>query len=483
MRVILTITNVLFFISISSTIFSQKVDNNVSLSQNNDSIEVFIIGTGQDSISALNSALFNAIDQVYSVFISSDNNWLHNENNFDEIISSSSGNIISYKKINQSKINDNSWISSLTVIVSSSGLKSYTTNKGYSVEFSDGLFGQKLKFQKLKLNSEITSMRNVLTEAVNLLNESSDYSLVVSDLKKTELTKEDNEYEIELNVKCLLNDNITKFNDLLIKSMIQIQMTENEVSEYEDMSKDYYSFMMYNPINQSKQIFYLRSFDSYRMLEDCFIRTNSYLSNFNIESNLGTLFSGEDFLNDYQVSYDQPDWDGNFTQCINCYNYIPKKRLWSYETHLSFPDFYIHIPNYEDGWYPFFYLYSDLMNTINENDKWILNDENLLMPFYRLKSSAMTPAEKAQMDAINKFYGNISEVQQPEIQQKQEGIDFIYLDLYSRGDDALYKLEKSNGLLYVLNLKGDEYSHKIRLVKNEEFIDKIEKIELKKIKY
>ena len=142
----------LVFILLNSAVYAQE-DKTVTLN---------VSGTGKTIEEARLNALRSAIEQSFGAFISSKTEILNDNLIKDEIVSVSSGNIEKYNIISQTEIPNYGYAITLSATVSIEKLTSFAQSKGVKVEFNGGMFGIKIKLQKLNEEAEIVSLKNLL---------------------------------------------------------------------------------------------------------------------------------------------------------------------------------------------------------------------------------------------------------------------------------------------------------------------------------
>ena len=251
----------LVFILLNSAVYAQE-DKTVTLN---------VSGTGKTIEEARLNALRSAIEQSFGAFISSKTEILNDNLIKDEIVSVSSGNIEKYNIISQTEIPNYGYAITLSATVSIEKLTSFAQSKGVKVEFNGGMFGIKIKLQKLNEEAEIVSLKNLLETSYDILNNSLDFELnVVSEPK----LKFNNVYSLDFLIKIKPNSNYNKFEDYIIKTVEKLSLTPTEISEYISLNKKVYSVN----INEKKYTF--RTIKSkilfVNFLISCQILTNSF---------------------------------------------------------------------------------------------------------------------------------------------------------------------------------------------------------------
>ncbi|WP_297514112.1 hypothetical protein [Flavobacterium sp.] len=234
-------------------------------------VTLTVSGTGKTLEDAKLNALRSAIEQAFGTFISSKTEILNDNLVKDEIVSISSGNIQKYNIISQTEIPNNGYAITLSATVSIEKLTSFAQSKGIKVEFNGGMFGIKIKLQKLNEEAEIVSLKNLLETSYDILNNSLDFELNVVSEPKLNFN---NVYSLDFLIKIKPNNNYNKFEDYIIKTVEKLSLTPSEISEYISLNKKVYTVN----INEKKYTF--RTMKSkilfVNFLISCQILTNSF---------------------------------------------------------------------------------------------------------------------------------------------------------------------------------------------------------------
>lgn len=423
----------------------KKVDPKVPL---DGEIAIVVTGTGRDFESSRKNALRSAIEQTFGVFVSSNTSILNDELIKDEISTISSGNILSFDILNESSLPNGIFVSNLKAIVSIKNLQSYSTSKGATVEFSGGIFGIKIKMAQLNESSEIVAMKNLLLQSKEILKKSIDFTVKTGEPKIYLKTENPNDYDIELNVTCTLNDNIDIFNSFFKETLESIKMSEGEIADYKTIDKKKYSFTITQLDSQKKSavrtIFYLRSEDSYLMLKNFFIKTNIFLRQFEIVTNMDSW----DLENEYfkPIPFDSEDKIVDF-----CVGPSINKHLSSSG---SFPEFYFYLPQTEYGYYTFNDAFWANKDIPIKDRRLIFQDSNFLLGIGKLID------KPKDLILANVLWLNIDQ----------------YANDY---EDVEMRIAQSNGINYFVNKKGDQYFHKLHYIRELQFIEKINTFEVR----
>ncbi len=272
----------------SAQMISSNASTNSSTVQNtetksatdNKTVTLTVSGTGKTLEEAKLNALRSAIEQAFGAFISSKTEILNDSIVKDEVVSVTNGNIQKYDVISQVEIPDNGYAITLKAIVSIEKLTTFAESKGVSVEFKGGMFGLKIKLQKLNEKNELNACINILSVVHELLQVGYDYALETEEPKLYKDTK----YTLKFKVTGKPNSNFYKAIDYLRSSLSNLQMSENEILEYVKMNKKYYKFRGFS----------LRNELSYKTLKNIESYANYYAGNFNLIINNEKKISGPD---------------------------------------------------------------------------------------------------------------------------------------------------------------------------------------------
>ena len=118
-------------------------------------VTLTVSGTGKTLEEAKLNALRSAIEQAFGAFISSKTELLNDSLVKDEIVSITAGNVQKFDIVSQVEVPNVGYAMTLNTTVSISKLTSFAESKGVIVEFKGGMFGLKIKLQKLNEQSEI----------------------------------------------------------------------------------------------------------------------------------------------------------------------------------------------------------------------------------------------------------------------------------------------------------------------------------------
>lgn len=358
--------------------------------QNDDKIVTLIVtGYGKTEDIAKQNALRSAIEQAFGAFISSKTEILNDTLVKEEIVSVTNGNIHKYEIISQIQVPEGGFATTIKATVSVTKLTSFIENKGYETEFKGSTFGANLRQQNLNESSEQKSILDLCIVSNYILSKSLDYSLSAGEPKKAVFTsgypepKED-EYYVPLKVKIIINENYEKFIEYFTKTINSIKMNINEIENYKNIGKKVYVLQMENPKNSKIEYLSFRNPKSVIYLQNLFIKSNRYIHNFIITTNLDTINVKtccpyrDTYYNQFRAStyrgYNKSDlynlnyntWGLNIEQTENNVN-----------NHKSFPDFTFDLygaSNEFNAWDIYAEYLSLLQNhTILFNNKYYFN--------------------------------------------------------------------------------------------------------------
>lgn len=212
--------SVLFFFTLSSALFAQV--NEVTLVTS---------GEGQTENEAVNEALRSAIEQAYGVFVSANTDILNDELVKDEIVTVSSGNIHSYKKLGcVEQANGNKNVS-VEATVSVSNLVSFAQSKGASCEFAGAVFGANLKLINLNKTNAEKAIEHLYTSLESVAATMYDYEVEVGQPKA--------DGTIEITAIAKANENYKTFADMVYNTLTSLSI--NNVKQLDELGVKYYS--------------------------------------------------------------------------------------------------------------------------------------------------------------------------------------------------------------------------------------------------
>ena len=284
-----------------NTLTSVSNSNNIQPPADNKTVTLTVSGTGKSIEEAKLNALRSAIEQAFGTFVSSKTEILKDNLVKDEIVSISNGNIQKYDIISKVEIPDNGYAITLNATVSIEKLTTFAESKGVAIEFKGGMFGLKIKLQKLNEKNELNACINILSVVHELFQNGFDFSIVNEDPK---LFK-DSKYSIKFKVNGNPNINFHNAIDYLKKSLSKLGMSKDEILDYNSTNKEVYDFMGYK----------LRNRLSYKVLRNIYENLYYYTGNFNLIINKNKKISGPDLVeirqelrNSFTMNFDKPSF-------------------------------------------------------------------------------------------------------------------------------------------------------------------------------
>lgn len=264
----------------NSSVAKTQSTESIAESSSNKTTTLVVTGQGKTKYEAQQNALRNAIEQAFGAFISSKTEVLNDSLVKDEIVSVSNGNIQKFEEVSEVQLLNNDFSVTLKATVSITKLTSFVESKGWEVEFKGALFGANIRQQKLNEEAEFKAILNLCEVSNEMLSNSLDYSL---ETKEPILSNESNKYQIAITVKAATNENFKKFSDYFKSTVRSICMTTEEVANYNSLNKQVYTLLLYN------EKISFRSPKTAIALQNLFIKSNQYLHNFIVATNLGSI--------------------------------------------------------------------------------------------------------------------------------------------------------------------------------------------------
>jgi hypothetical protein len=295
----------ILILALNFNAFSQDADKTVTL---------VVSGSGKTQDEAKQNALRSAIEQAFGTFISSKTEILNDNLVKDEIVSVANGNIQKFEVLSEVQIPNGGFAATLNATVSVTKLTSFVESKGVEVEFKGGLFAMNIKLLKLNAEAEFKAILDLCNVSKEILSKGLDYTLKVSEPQAYGgLT---DKYTINFEVYCTPN-NLGVFEEYFWSTLPKIAMTTEEKLNYDKIkvpvsiifkqnniaNTDYLNNKNFGPItlNDSSETnrimkknrlipIFLRNPKSLIALKNLFVKSNDYLLNFRITSEVDTIF-------------------------------------------------------------------------------------------------------------------------------------------------------------------------------------------------
>ena len=269
-------------------IMSLALSINAYAQQDDQTVTLTVSGQGETMEEAKQNALRSAIEQAFGTFISSKTEILNDNLVKDEIVSVANGNIQKFEIISEVQIPNGGYATSLKATVSVTKLTSFVESKGFEVEFKGSLFGANLRQQRMNENAELKAIINLCEVSNQILSNSIDYSIEVDEPIKannsSSFKAQQDDYQILLTIKLSPNKNFDQFVNYFYSSIKAISMPVPEQENYIKLNKEIY----YLTVNNDEKYFF-RNPKTAIALQNLFLKSNQYLHNFKVVSNLDTI--------------------------------------------------------------------------------------------------------------------------------------------------------------------------------------------------
>ena len=245
-------------------------------------------GQGKTQDEAKQNALRSAIEQAFGTFISSKTEILNDNLIKDEIVSVANGNIQKFEIISEVQIPSGDYATSLKATVSVTKLTSFVEGKGFVIEFKGSLFGANLRQQRINEDAELKAIINLCEVSNQILSKSIDYSIELSEpLKANSMGSpqaQQDDYKILFTIKSSPNINFDNFAEYFYSNIKAVSMPVSEQENYLKLNKEIY-FLTVNKFEK----FFFRNSGSVIALQNLFLKSNQYLHNFKVSSNIDTI--------------------------------------------------------------------------------------------------------------------------------------------------------------------------------------------------
>ena len=218
--------------------------------QSNDKVVTLVVnGTGQTKEEATRNALRSAIEQAFGTFVSANTEVLNDELIKDEIVTVSSGNIVSYKELSLSE-NSGVYDVSVQAVVSIDRLTKFAQSKGMQAELAGASFVMNMKMRELNRKNELAAIDHMIEKAMAIArNGLFDYKLVIGEPTLTNNSR----YAVKLRVLFCENANTIAFYNTIYKTLQALSLSEKEQQEYKDIGLKVYRYnAQFEEINYGK---------------------------------------------------------------------------------------------------------------------------------------------------------------------------------------------------------------------------------------
>lgn len=273
-------------------------------------------GTGNTKEEATKNALRSALEQAYGTFVSSNTKVVNDELLKDEIVSISTGNIVSYEEL--SFIDSSPKQVTVKAVVSITRLQNYAQNKGMSAELAGNTFAMNLKMEELNKKNQDIALKHLLEQTQLMSSNLFDYKLSVGNPEETPKG-----VQVPVTIIIQANPNTIAYYELFHKtfSSLAIQKSNDFIGSYGG-----YDVMIDHQSRRTNTIVYrlrgtLRELEPHNTIYNLFELLESAILNCELVDNLGNVsgFSTE------------PPSGKEYSECVmgpvHRYKYYPTNRL------------------------------------------------------------------------------------------------------------------------------------------------------------
>lgn len=197
-----------------------------------ESVTILVSGEGKTKTEATDAALRSAIEQTFGAFVSANTTILNDGIVKDEVATVSSGNIEKYTEVNYFERNGKSYIT-LNATISIGKLISYAKSKGSSCELAGATLSaeiRKINFYKQNTRKALENLREqlkVLAPTVYDIN-----------MQKPKISINGT---VEIDVDITANENMDKYENLILTTLRGIAMPFEEQKHLNDLDAKYYT--------------------------------------------------------------------------------------------------------------------------------------------------------------------------------------------------------------------------------------------------
>lgn len=259
-------------------------------------ISLITTGTDSNKDKAVNKALRNAVEQAFGSFLVSKSTLINDQLASDEILTVSSGNIVSYEIVSTI---DNPVIKEVTSTVNSKvslvKLKSFIESKGIEVDFKGKLFAQNIMLQEFYEQNEIKALKELNALMKKFNDKCFDYTV-----EAKEPVKNGNDWNIELITTVMVNDNFFNLRKSFINTLMSVSLSQEQAMEYKKLGKDIFIVIIdYDNTESVKQkskkgksettTIFLRKEESMLNVLDIVYNYNNQLASFEIDNSVNKI--------------------------------------------------------------------------------------------------------------------------------------------------------------------------------------------------
>jgi len=252
--------------------------------QEDKTVTLVVNGKGKTQDEATTYALRGAIEKAFGVFISSKTEILNDSLVKDEVSLLTTGNIKSYQKISEIKLDDQNIALTLSVTVSLNKLKDFVKSKGFVTEFNGNLFAMNVLLKEHNNENEEKIMFENSQIAKKFITKIFDYKIQVVSPQKLE----NNIWSIGMTIQVFSNENSRIFFDWLHNIIKSITLTKQEILEYKSLNMDYYkvNFVYGNNVSWEGGQYYFRNKKSIEYINSIYKQIINLFNTYEITNTL-----------------------------------------------------------------------------------------------------------------------------------------------------------------------------------------------------
>ncbi len=258
-------------------------------------VVILVKGSGSSVEIAKQNALRSALEQAYGAFFTAKTEIFNDQVIVDQMISISSGNIKSYKILNEDVLPDGRFSLTVQAFLSIDKLSTFVKSKGVEVEFNGGMFALNVKQQILNEEAEMIAISDMVGVLHKTMQSSFDYNIEAGN----PMSSDDNnqKWKVPIIVTARCNENADFCANYLIKTLKSFSLNNSEIESYKSLGKAV--FKVTCVVNGEKNNFYLRNRNSFDFIHAFVNNISFYVSNFSITD----VKSGSDYFDDIANFY------------------------------------------------------------------------------------------------------------------------------------------------------------------------------------
>ena len=209
-----------------------------------DDVEIVCVGDGKTLDEAVKMALRSGLEQTYGTFVSANTTILNDDLIKDEIVSLSTGNGRGYEVVSQNQSSDGTWNAVVKAVFSTGKLVSYVKSKGGSTELAGGTFAVYAKMEEMNEAAEVKTINNLSTQINSIIPLVYDYEVIAENPQIVNDWPRGKYYEVRGTIKCKLNNNASRIEDVFTNTLESVSLTSKEIIERYNAGLPVYPFIV-----------------------------------------------------------------------------------------------------------------------------------------------------------------------------------------------------------------------------------------------